>query len=140
MTCMASMSSGGWSQANYERSIEDDVERHLKRVAEIVNRRWLQERFDRVAIGGQQETVPRFEELLTDEVAGAWRTRPGRRRPLERDRGPDPPRPSRSSSAEDEKRNRARDLLDRLADALGAGGRATGGPEATLEALNERRV
>ena len=59
---------GGWSQANYERSVENDVEAHLKRIAELVNSRWLAERFDRIAIGGPQETVPRFEELLAKEV------------------------------------------------------------------------
>ena len=40
---------------------------------------------------------------------------------------------------EDEKR-REREALDRLAAGIGSGGRATGGPQDTLEALNERRV
>ena len=129
---------GGWSQANYERSIEDDVEHHLKRVAEIVNRRWRQERFDRVAIGGQQETVPRFEKLLTDEV----------RRHLATGRvDVDLSSATDVQIAEaveklvaDEEKRTERETLDRLADALGAGGRGAGGPEATLEALGERRV
>jgi peptide chain release factor subunit 1 len=129
---------GGWSQANYERSIEDDVEHHLKRVAEIINRRWREGRFDRVAIGGQQETVPRFEKLLADEVRR--HLAPGR---VDVDL---------SSAAEvqigeaveklvaEEEKRTERETLDRLEDALGAGGRGAGGPEATLEALNERRV
>ena len=41
--------------------------------------------------------------------------------------------------AEDEKRTE-REALDRLEEGLGAGGRATGGPDGTIEALNERRV
>jgi peptide subunit release factor 1 (eRF1) len=41
--------------------------------------------------------------------------------------------------AEDEKR-REREALDRMAAGIGSGGRATGGPEDTIEALNERRV
>ena len=40
---------------------------------------------------------------------------------------------------EDEKRSE-REALDRLADGIGSGGRAVGGPEETLAALNERRV
>jgi hypothetical protein len=42
-------------------------------------------------------------------------------------------------AAEDEKRSE-RDALDRLAAGIGAGGRATGGPADTVQALNERRV
>jgi peptide subunit release factor 1 (eRF1) len=129
---------GGWSQANYERSIEADVEAHLKHIAEIVNLRWREDRFDRVAIGGPQETVPRFEELLADEV----------RRHLARGRVEVDISSATEAQireaveklvAEDEKRTE-RETLDRLEDALGAGGRGAGGPQATLEALNERRV
>jgi len=129
---------GGWSQANYERSIENDVEQHLKRIAAIVNRRWRQERFDRVAIGGPQETVPRFEELLADEVRR--QLAPGR---VDVDISSVSEAQLREAVeklvAEDQKRAE-RELLDRLENGIGAGGRATGGPEATLEALNERRV
>jgi peptide chain release factor subunit 1 len=129
---------GGWSQANYERSIEDEVEHHLKRVAEIVNRRWRAERFDRVAVGGQLETVPRFEKLLADEV----------RRNLASGRvdvdlssaTEDQIREAVEKLVEEEEKRTERETLDRLQDALGAGGRGAGGPEATLEALAERRV
>jgi peptide subunit release factor 1 (eRF1) len=41
---------------------------------------------------------------------------------------------------EDDDRTRERDALDRLAAGVGGGGRATGGPDQTVEALNERRV
>ena len=41
---------------------------------------------------------------------------------------------------EQDEREHERSALDRLAAGLGSGGRAAGGPEATLEALNERRV
>ena len=129
---------GGWSQANYERSVEADVEAHLKRIAELVNTRWRAERFDRLAIGGPPETVPRLEELLAQEVRA--QLAPGRvdvdissatdaqiRDVVER------------LVAEDEKRVE-REALDRLEAGLGSGGRAAGGPEATVEALNERRV
>ena len=81
---------GGWSQSNYERSVEADVDAHLKRVAEIVDRRWREERFDRVAIGGQQETVSRFEKLLADDVRRHLASGRVERRPLERDRPSDP--------------------------------------------------
>ena len=129
---------GGWSQANYERSIEDDVEHHLKRVAEIVNRRWRAERFDRVAIGGQLETVPRFEKLLADEVRR--HLAPGRVDVDLSSATEDQIREAVEKLVEEEEKRTERETLDRLEDALGAGGRAAGGPAATLEALNERRV
>jgi peptide chain release factor subunit 1 len=129
---------GGWSQANYERSIEADVEAHLKHIAEVVNHRWREERFDRVAIGGPQETVPRFDELLADEVRR--QLAPGR---VEVDISSATEAQIREAVeklvAEDEKRTE-RERLDRLEEALGAGGRAVGGPRDTVEALNERRV
>lgn len=59
---------GGWSQARYERSIEKDTDDHLRRVAEGVNQRWREERFDRVALGGPVEIVPRLEAFLSAEV------------------------------------------------------------------------
>ncbi|MBV9801360.1 MAG: hypothetical protein JO039_25195 [Solirubrobacterales bacterium] len=129
---------GGWSQANYERSIEKDTDDHLRRVAELVRRAWRAERFDRLAIGGPQEIVPRFEAMLGDEVRA--RVVPGR---VEVDAGSATEEQVRTAmtklAAENEKRIE-RVALDRLAAGIGSGGRATGGPRETIEALNERRV
>jgi peptide chain release factor subunit 1 len=129
---------GGWSQARYERSIEKDVDDHLRRVADAVNRRWRAERFERAAVGGPVEIVPRLEAHLTAEVRAHVAL--GR---VEVD----------LSSATDEEIRRAlarlvledekqveREALDRLAAGVGSGGRAAGGPEETIAALNERRV
>ena len=129
---------GGWSQSNYERSVEKDVTDHLRAVAEVVNRRWRRERFDGIAVGGPQEVVARFEELLADEVrdrlaperidvdiAGA--TQADVRAAVER------------IVLEDERRDESA-LLDRLEAGLGSGNRAAAGVTDTLSALNERRV
>lgn len=129
---------GGWSQANYERSIEADVDAHLKHIAEILDRRWRQGRFDRVAIGGQQETVPRFEKLLSDEVRR--HLAPGRV-DVDLSSATDVQiREAVEKLVAEEEKCTERETLDRLEDALGAGGRGVGGPEATLQALTERRV
>ena len=129
---------GGWSQARYERSVDKDVMDHLRAVAETVNRRWRQERFDRVVVGGPQEVVVRFEELLAEEV---------------RDRlAPKKADVDLSSATEaqvqseveqivlDEDRRAERETLDRFEDALGSGTRAAAGLPDTLQALNERRL
>jgi peptide chain release factor subunit 1 len=129
---------GGWSQANYERSIEKDTDDHLRRAAELVRRAWRAERFDRLAIGGPHEIVPRFEAMLADDVRA--RVVPGR---VEVDTGTSTEEQVRAAMAklaeEDEKRIE-RAALDRLAAGIGSGGRGTGGPRDTIEALNERRV
>jgi peptide chain release factor subunit 1 len=119
-----------------ERFEEEDS--HLRDVADRLEQRWLRERFDLLAIGGEGETVPRFERLLSQDL---------RRRLVERRVAADinsatdaQIRDAVSEVVEDEEREHERSALDRLEAGLGAGGRAAGGPEATLEALNERRV
>ncbi len=129
---------GGWSQARYERSIEKDTDDHLRRVAEGVNQRWREERFDRAALGGPVEIVPRLEAFLSAEVKACL---VGGRVEVD------------LSSAGDEaiggalaklvlkdEKEREREALDRLAAGVGSGGRGVGGPEDTLAALGERRV
>lgn len=129
---------GGWSQARYERSIEKDTDDHLRRVAEAVNQRWRSEAFDRAALGGPVEIVPRLEGFLSADVRA--NLAPGR---VEVDLSSAGDEEIRRVMAklvvEDEKRSE-REALDRLADGIGSGGRAVGGPEGTLAALNERRV
>lgn len=129
---------GGWSQARYERSIEKDAEDHLRRVAEGLNQRWRTERFDRAAVGGPVEIVPRLESHLAAEVRS--NLAPGR---VEVDLSSANDVEIRRALAklvvEDEKEIE-RHALDRLAAGIGTGGRATGGPQDTVAALNERRV
>jgi peptide chain release factor subunit 1 len=129
---------GGWSQANYGRSIEKDADDHLRAVADNLARRWRRERFDRLVLGGPWEVVARFEELLADELRE--RLVPER---VEVDLGSASEAQIRTAVEEilrvDERRAE-RDALDRLASGVGAGGRATEGVSDTVQALNERRV
>lgn len=129
---------GGLSQANYERSIEADVEAHLRRVADEVNRRWRDREFDRLAVGGPQEIVPRFEELLAEDVRGGLASG---RVDVDLSRATEAEvRAVVQRLAEEDDAQIERTTLDRLADAIGAGGRAAAGLEDTVAALNERRV
>jgi peptide subunit release factor 1 (eRF1) len=129
---------GGWSQARYERSVEKDTMDHLRNVAETVDRRWREERFERVAVGGPQEVAVRFEEMLSDEVRSrlaqdridldlANVTEAQVREALEK------------LVLEDEQRVE-HEALERLAAGVGSGGRGVAGLQDTLGALNERRV
>jgi peptide chain release factor subunit 1 len=130
---------GGWSQARYERSVEKEVDDHLRHAAEIVYRRWQRERFDRIALGGPAEIVPRLEAMLSEEVRGC--VTEGRVEVDVSSAGEDAVRAAVASLVEADQKRRERAALDRLAAGIGRdGGRAVGGLEDTLAALGERRV
>ena len=129
---------GGWSQARYERSIEKDTDDHLRRVAEGVNQRWRAERFHRAALGGPVEIVPRLEAHLAAEVKA--NLAPGRVDVDLSSANEDEIRHALAKLVLEDEKQLEREALDRLAAGVGSGGRGVGGPEATLEALNERRV
>jgi len=59
---------GGWSQANYERSIETIVDRHLRDVAGALDRCVRGLRDVRVVLAGPEETRSGFEGLLSPET------------------------------------------------------------------------
>jgi hypothetical protein len=59
---------GGWSQANYQRSIDHDAEQHLRHVADELYRAWQREPFARLVLGGPEEDVDRFAELLHNDL------------------------------------------------------------------------
>jgi peptide chain release factor subunit 1 len=129
---------GGWSQARYERSIEKDTDDHLRRVAEAVNQRWRSEHFDRAALGGPVEIVPRVEAHLAAEVRAALA--PGRVELDLSSANDDEIRRALAKLVAEDEKQQERGALDRLAAGVRSGGRGVGGPEATLAALNERRV
>jgi hypothetical protein len=129
---------GGWSQARYERSVEKDTDDHLRRVAEGVNLRFREERFHRVALGGPVEIVPRLEAHLSAEVKACLAS--GRIEVDLSSSGDDEIRAALAKLVLDDEKQCEREALDRLAAGVGSGGRGVGGPEGTLEALNERRV
>jgi peptide chain release factor subunit 1 len=129
---------GGWSQANYERSVEKDTEDHLRRVAEGVNQRWRSERFDRAALGGPVEIVPRLESHLAAEVKA--HLAPSRVEVDLSSANEDEIRRALAKLVVEDEKRLERDALDRLAAGVGSGGRGVGGPAGTLDALNERRV
>ncbi|HZU40545.1 MAG TPA: Vms1/Ankzf1 family peptidyl-tRNA hydrolase, partial [Solirubrobacteraceae bacterium] len=129
---------GGWSQARYERSVEKDVDEHLRLAAEIIERRCRRDGFDRLALGGPPEIVPRLEALLSDEVRA--RLVPERLEVDVSTTGEAELREALQPIAEADERRSERDALDRLAAGVGSGGRGVGGPQDTVAALNERRV
>lgn len=129
---------GGWSQANYERSVDNEAEQHLRHVAAELYRTWQREPFSRLILGGPAEDVARFTESLHNDL-----------RPALMDERLDV---DVETARLADVRDALAPVLDRAADTgtdaalaeleerLGAGGRAARGADDTLQALNERRV
>ena len=63
-------SQGGWSQARYERSVENEVGQHLREVAETLDGCVRKLRGTQVVLIGNEEIRSEFEALLSNEVQG----------------------------------------------------------------------
>lgn len=129
---------GGLSQHNYERSIEADVQHHMRHVAEELYRIWQQEPFDRLVLGGTAQDVDQFASELPNELRPLLA--PGRL-----DLDTETASLSEVSAAlapvlDQQREATEAAALAELEDRLGAKSRAARGVQDTIEALDERRV
>lgn len=60
---------GGWAQARLQRHVEDHVQRHLKRVAEVLLGMQKGRPYDHLVLAGQEEAVAELERELHDYVS-----------------------------------------------------------------------
>src|SRR4051812_44833163 len=128
---------GGWSQARYERSVAKEAEDHLRAVAAELHRRLKDTRIAGLVIGGQKETVKQFEGFLHPDVAktvqghfdvDVWNT------------NADEVLSSAKPVLDELTARRDAELLERIDEGLGTGGRAVKGLNDVLLAVHERRV
>ena len=128
---------GGWSQARYQRSVDEDVQDHLRNVAEAAFVRFKRAPYDHVLLGGPADTLSDFESklhaYLQQRVAGRIDV------DVENTTPDDVRRAAAPKIAEFE-RSRERTALDRLQEGVSRGGRGAAGLDNVLAALNERRV
>ena len=128
---------GGWSQARYQRSVDEEARWHLKHAAEVAFRRFKRSPFDQILLGGPEETVNEFEGILhpylRERVAGRFKV------DVE-NTTPDQIRDAAAPLIEEIDEKREREALDRFEEGVGTGGRGAAGLEPTIAALNERRV
>jgi peptide chain release factor subunit 1 len=61
---------GGWSQARYQRHVENVHVQHLKEVGEHVSRIVRDEAIDKIVVAGDEVVVPLLREHLPKDVAG----------------------------------------------------------------------
>jgi peptide chain release factor subunit 1 len=129
---------GGLSQPRYERSVDNEALRHVRRVVELAQRRFGRRALDGVLLGAPQETLG----VLKDELAGGLKERVIGKVDVDVE----------SASAKDvlaaagEELERVRrehedEALDRLREGLSGGPRpAAARITDVLVALNQRRV
>jgi hypothetical protein len=128
---------GGWSQANYQRSVEKEVADHVKGVAEELFESFRRNPFERLLVGAPEELASHVEAALHPYVHERLA---GRIHVDVETVSPEEVRVASQPLFEADEAKRERAALDRLAERLGAGGRAAAGLEDVLAALNERRV
>jgi len=127
---------GGWSQARYERHIDEIVDRHWRRVAETLDRCVRALRGPRVVLVGAEDMRSDFEELLSKEVKAAligWAAAEAHA---------DAPQILEAVRPVLDRwwSGRETELLDRWREEAARNGRAATGWEQTLEAASDGRV
>ena len=128
---------GGLSQSRYERGQDEEVHRHLKRVADLLHRRFRRAGFDHLLIGSPEELTSEVERTLHPDIAQRLAGRVTV--DVENTTGDEMLEAARPL-IEAHERAVERDALDRLKQGVGAGGRGVAGLEEVLAVLNERRV
>jgi peptide chain release factor subunit 1 len=130
-------SQGGWSQARYQRSVEHDVEEHLRHTANVLLSQYRRRPFVGLLIAAPQELRQKLQGMLHSYVRErfvgyldvdvenvteeqAWE--------------------SAATAIASQREHRVAENLERLRTELGRNGRAAAGAEHVLRALEERRV
>lgn len=130
-------SQGGWSQARYARSVERDVDEHLRRTASVLLGQFRRRPFSALLLGSPDELRQRLIDALhsyvRERVAG-W---------VDVDienSSPDEVRARAASVIEEHEAQHIDAQLERLRAELGHEGLAAAGAEEVLGALHQRRV
>ena len=128
---------GGWSQSNYQRSVEKEVLDHVAHTADVAFELYKRRGFDRLLVGAPDELVGDLEAKLHPYL----RERLVGRVSCDIENASDEQvRACAGEKIEEFARGREREALDRLAQGVGSGGRGVAGLADVLEALNEARV
>jgi peptide chain release factor subunit 1 len=128
---------GGWSQQNYERSVEQEVNAHLQASADALRQVLANAPFDHLVVGGPHElhnaVTSRLHPQVRDRLVDCFEVDVENSTPAQVVEAIAP-------VVRVHERVEERRVLDRLIGAVGSGGRGAAGLADTLAALNERRV
>jgi peptide chain release factor subunit 1 len=127
---------GGWSQARFQRHIDELAADHFRAVAEQIDRQVRAAKGTKVVIACPEEVRPEFEHLLSQEARqglAGWAV-------VEAHAGPPEVLGAVKPVLERAREERESAQLDRFREELGRQGRAVGGWDGTLEAASDARV
>jgi peptide subunit release factor 1 (eRF1) len=127
---------GGWSQSGYQRHIEELVGRHLREVADELDRHVRRLRSPRVVIVSSEQTKAELDDLLSNATRGAlagWTQAEAHASPAELLAAVQP-------VLEQWRQAQEKQFLDRWREERGRAGRAAAGWSETLEAASDGRV
>jgi peptide subunit release factor 1 (eRF1) len=128
---------GGWSQSNYQRSVDKDVDDHVRRAADAAFELYQRRGFDRLLVGAPEELVTdlegRLHAYLRERIAGRVAC-DVEHSTLEEVRECVAPHILEHG------RKHEREALDRVKAGIGAGGRAAAGLAGVLDAINQAKV
>jgi peptide chain release factor subunit 1 len=129
-------SMGGWSQARYQRHMENFHLHHMKEVVEVLDRVVREERIDRVLIASDATARPMLMEHLPKHLAGKVID------VMKLDiNAPEHEVLSRTLEAlREHDADTDVEHVERMLDAWNGGGLAVAGPEETLQALQKGQV
>jgi peptide chain release factor subunit 1 len=129
-------SQGGWSQARYERSVENEVGQHLRDVAAELDQAVRKLRGEPVVLIGAEDIRSEFEALASNEVRGCiagWASAEAHADGAQVLEAAKP-------VLEQWHAGREENVLERWREEAGKNGRAASGWESTLEAASDGRV
>jgi peptide chain release factor subunit 1 len=127
---------GGWSQARYQRHIDEHVGRHLKRVGDVLLRYFRRQGFDHLIVAGPDEVVHEFERGLHDYL----KQRVVARVTLPMTANLNEVLEKSIQVEEEIEVLREREIVEKVTAEAGAGRNAVTGLEPVLAALNDGRV
>lgn len=128
---------GGWSQARFQRSVEQEKLNHVGHALDTLFRRFKRRPFDHLVVGAPEELVAEVEERLHPYLRQRLAGRVG----IDVDNSS--PADVQAAAAEVVDRHVAqveRDALDRMQQGIGRGDRGVSRPEPVMEALEQARV
>lgn len=128
----------GQSTSDHQRWVEREIDIHLKKAAEELDRQLGTGRFERVLVGGSPEIAPRFVDRFMSSPAREKLA--GRFEVEVPDTIADDIRAAASACFAEDERGHEREVLDRLAERLGRGERAVAGIADVCAMLEQARV
>ena len=127
---------GGWSQARYQRRVENAQQQHAKEVAEHLAQIVREDRVPQVVVIGDSETVPLLMEELPQDIRNLVVEGPK----IPRDASEREVFDATMETIKEESAKSDAEKVERLLETYRGRGLAAVGPEATLEALTNGQV